>query len=39
LGVVLFLVSGVLGVYLFRKFRHGRHLDEKLEQVIGVDDK
>lgn len=39
LGVVLFLVSGVLGVYLFRKFRHGRHLDEKLEQVIGVDDR
>ena len=38
LGIALFLMSGVLGVYLFRKFRHGRHLDEKLEHVLGVDD-
>lgn len=38
LGVVLFLISGALGIYLFRKFRHGRHLDEKLERDIGVDD-
>lgn len=38
LGIVLFLVSGALGIYLFRKFRHGRHLDEKLEHDIGVDD-
>lgn len=38
LGVTLFLISGVLGIYLFRKFRHGRHLDEQLEHELGVDD-
>ena len=38
LGVTLFLVSGVLGVYLFRRFRRGRHLDAELEQEMGVDD-
>jgi len=38
LGVMLFLISGVLGIYLFRKFRHGRHLDEQLEREMGVDD-
>ncbi|MBI5461760.1 MAG: TVP38/TMEM64 family protein [Gammaproteobacteria bacterium] len=38
LGVALFFVSGVLGIYLFRKFRHGRHLDEQLEHELGVDD-
>jgi len=38
LGVTLFLVSGVLGIYLFRKFRHGRHFDEQLEREMGVDD-
>lgn len=38
LGVALFLISGVLGIYLFRKFRHGRHLDAQLEHELGVDD-
>jgi len=38
LGVTLFLISGVLGIYLFRKFRHGRHFDEKLEREMGVND-
>ncbi len=38
MGVALFLISGVLGVYLFRKFRHGRHLDDKLERAMGVED-
>lgn len=38
LGVALFLISGVLGIYLYRQFRHGRHLDEKLEHEMGVDD-
>jgi uncharacterized membrane protein YdjX (TVP38/TMEM64 family) len=37
-GVAIFLVSGVLGIQLFRKFRHGRHLDEQLEHELGVDD-
>lgn len=38
LGVAIFLFSGVLGIYLFSKFRHGRHLDEQLEQDLGVDE-
>ncbi len=38
LGVALFLISGVLGVYLYRRFRHGRHLDAELEAAMGVDD-
>lgn len=38
LGVVLFLISSVLGVYLYRRFRHGRHLDAELEAAMGVDD-
>lgn len=37
LGVVLFLISGALGIYLYRRFRRGRHLDAQLEQVMGVD--
>ncbi len=35
LGVVLFVGSGVLGVYLFRRLRHGRHYDEDLERELG----
>jgi hypothetical protein len=38
LGVLVFLVSGMLGIVLFRNFRHGRHLDEELEHELGVDD-
>lgn len=38
LGVALFLISSVLGVYLYRRFRHGRHLDAELEAAMGVDD-
>lgn len=37
LGVVLFVVSGLLGVQLFRRFRHGRHLDQQTEQQLGVE--
>lgn len=37
LGVVLFLISGALGIYLYRRFRRGRQLDARLEQVMGVD--
>lgn len=36
LGVVLFLISGGLGIYLYRRFRHGRHLDAQLEDAMGV---
>ncbi len=36
LGVVLFVVSGVLGVYLYRRMRHGKHYDEDLEREMGA---
>ncbi len=35
LGVVLFVVTGALGVYLYRRYRHGKALDEELEQELG----
>lgn len=35
LGVLLFVGSGVLGVYLYRRMRHGRHYDLDLERQIG----
>jgi len=34
LSIVLFVVSAVLGVWLYRKCRHGRSLDEKLDQTL-----
>ena len=34
LGVVLFVGSGLLGVYLYRKLRHGKHLDEETERAL-----
>jgi len=34
LGVVLFVVSGILGVTLYRKYRHGQRLDDAIEQEI-----
>jgi uncharacterized membrane protein YdjX (TVP38/TMEM64 family) len=36
-SVVLFVTSGVMGVWLFRRFRHGRHLDAATEAVIEED--
>lgn len=36
LGLALLLVSGMLGIYLFRKFRQGRQLDAQIEQELGV---
>jgi len=38
LGVVGFLISGLLGVYLYRKYRHGKTMGEKLERQIGGGD-
>lgn len=32
LGTMLFVVSGVLGVYLYRRLRHGKIYDEELER-------
>lgn len=37
-GVVLFIASGLLGVYLFRRFRRGRHLDARMEEEMGVEE-
>lgn len=34
LGVLLFVVSGVLGVYLYRRMRHGKSYDEALDRDI-----
>jgi uncharacterized membrane protein YdjX (TVP38/TMEM64 family) len=36
-SVVLFVASGVMGVWLYRRFRHGRHLDAATEAVIEED--
>ena len=35
LGTALFVASGILGVYLFRRLRHGRHYDVELERQMG----
>ena len=37
LAAILFVVSGAIGVLLYKKFRHGRHLDVAIEREIGVD--
>jgi len=37
LGVLLFIGSGVLGVYLYRHMRQGRHFDRTIEREIGED--
>ncbi|MDQ1315622.1 MAG: family rane protein [Pseudomonadota bacterium] len=34
LAIGLFLVSGVLGVWLYRRYRHGLSLDEKIDAVL-----
>ncbi len=34
LGVALFVVSGALGIYLFRRYRHGKTLDESIEREL-----
>ena len=38
LSVVLFVASGALGYYLYRKFRHGKSIGRKVEQEIGLGD-
>jgi len=34
LGVVLFVCSGVLGMYLYRKYRHGKSLGEDIDMQL-----
>jgi len=36
LSVVLFVVSGVLGYVLYRRFRHGKSIGRRVEQEIGM---
>jgi uncharacterized membrane protein YdjX (TVP38/TMEM64 family) len=36
LGVLLFVISGLLGIYLYRRMRHGKSYDESLDQEIGA---
>jgi len=36
ISVVLFVVSGILGVSLFRKYRHGKSFDARVERELGV---
>ncbi|CAA7622816.1 TVP38/TMEM64 family protein [Magnetospirillum sp. SS-4] len=33
-SVILFVASGVIGVWLFRRYRHGRHLDAATEAAL-----
>jgi uncharacterized membrane protein YdjX (TVP38/TMEM64 family) len=35
-SAVLFVVSGVIGIHLYRKYRHGKTLDDKLERDLGA---
>jgi len=35
-SAVLFVASGVLGVHLYRKYRHGKTLDAALERELGA---
>ena len=38
ISVLLFVISGALGYYLYRKFRHGKSIGGKVEQEIGLGD-
>ncbi|MDH5489542.1 MAG: VTT domain-containing protein [Rhodospirillaceae bacterium] len=35
LSIILFVLSGALGVYLYRHFRHGKSLDSEIDKEIG----
>jgi uncharacterized membrane protein YdjX (TVP38/TMEM64 family) len=37
-SVLLFVISGALGYYLYRKYRHGKSIGRKVEQEIGLGD-
>lgn len=34
LAIGLFLISGALGAYLYRRFRHGQSLDDRIDAVL-----
>ena len=35
LSVALFVASGAIGVYLYRRYRHGKSFDEEIEEQLG----
>jgi uncharacterized membrane protein YdjX (TVP38/TMEM64 family) len=37
LGAALFALSGVLGVYLYRRYRHGMTFDDGVDRELGTD--
>ncbi len=37
ISVILFVLSGSLGISLYRKYRHGKSFDARVEQELGVD--
>ncbi len=38
LAISLFLISGALGVYLYRRFRHGQSLDDRIDAALDETD-
>ena len=36
LGASLFVLSGILGIYLFRRYRRGMTFDDEIERALGV---
>lgn len=38
LSVILFVASALLGVYLYRRFRHGKSLDQSLDDDLAEDE-
>jgi uncharacterized membrane protein YdjX (TVP38/TMEM64 family) len=36
LAIGLFLISGILGVWLYRRFRHGQSLDDQIDAALDV---
>jgi uncharacterized membrane protein YdjX (TVP38/TMEM64 family) len=38
ISIVLFVISGFLGVSLYRKHRHGKSFDSRIEHELGVDE-
>ena len=36
LSIALFVFSGMLGVYIYRRYRHGRRLDDEIERQLGT---
>jgi uncharacterized membrane protein YdjX (TVP38/TMEM64 family) len=38
ISIILFAISGFLGIFLFRKYRHGKSFDIRIERELGVED-